>query len=368
MRWLLICLLFLSFQLKAEKDSTKSISFGVNYLGGKVIVHTPKIHIDPPPYSQAILFSYCKQHTGTKDWQQRFGFPESALNLSFTHYGKKELGNAIGIYPSIQFRLISQKNAYWYFKVGGGIGIVSKSWKRIPTEDSTNNILGSTLNNFTMIQSGVRFKVAKNWTFQSGIHFFHISNAASRQPNYGINTIGAFIGLNYHPLGVVMQFAKIELPKNKIPYNIGLKATLAFAEAKAVDGPLYPYYHISLFGSKMYRNKNRAMLGIDATYSAELYTAFKNNYKFIGTEKQHAIRYTVFGAHEFVFGKIGLPLQYGFYLNRPTGGRKTYQKLGINYHFYHNDNHIVKDIFLMTQLITELVNAQYAEIGFGVML
>lgn len=367
MRFLCLAFLIIPYVLFAQQTEEKSISYGASYLGGKVFIHTPKIHVDAQPYTQAIEFSYKKQTTGNKPWQQRFGFPETGLNLSLVNYGSPLIGKAVGFYPSIQFRIISAKNSFWYLKIGGGLGLASKHWKRTPAADSINNIIGSTLNNFTMIQSGIRKKIAPNWSIQGGIHFYHISNAAARQPNYGINTIGAFVGVNYHPRGVVMQFEKKETLKYKNPLNLVAKATLAFAEAKTVNGPLYPYYNITLAASKMYRNKSRAMLGIDATYSAELYTQFKNSYNFRGKEKQHAIRYSAFGAHEFVFGKIGLPLQLGFYLNRPAGGRKMYQKLGMNYHFYHNDNKLVKDAFITTQLMTELVNAQYAEFGLGFM-
>jgi len=365
---LLFLLFFFPLSLFAQDNIPKSVSHGLNYLGGKMIVHTPKINITAPPYSQAIEYSYCKQTKGNRAWQQRYGFPEIGINIAAADFGDQKLGRAIGLYPSIQFRLINSKQSHWYFKLGGGIGLINKSWNRTPSEDTVNNIIGSTVNNFTMIQSGYRMNLNKRWSMQAGIHFYHISNAAARHPNYGINTIGGFLGLRYHPFGIADDIKKRPLKTEKNPLNLVLKYCIAFAEARTPDGPLYPYYHVTLAGSKLYNNKNRAMLGLDATYSAELYTTFKNNYKFIGTERQNAIRYSIFGAHEFVFGKVGLPLQIGAYLNRPNGGGRFYQKLGMNYHFYHNDNNRLKDAFLITQLFTELVNAQYAEIGFGIML
>jgi len=343
------------------------VTIGAQYLGGKIIVHTPKIHVSAPPYSQAMVFSWLKQSTGNKAWQQRFGFPETGLNLALVHYGKKELGQAIGLYPSIQFRLLGNYRSHWFLKIGGGLGLTNQSWQRTPAADSINNILGSRLNNFTMIQSGYRVYLNRFWSAQAGLQFFHLSNAATRQPNYGINTLGFTAGVVYRSSGNMPRPVHHDWPMEKNRFNIGLKTAFSMAEAKAVDGPLYPYYHVSLFASQMYRNKSRAMLGLDATYSTELYALYKNNYRYAGHEREKAIRYSVFAAHEFVFGKIGLPLQFGYYLNRPAGGRKTYQKLGINWHMYRNDQAILKDVFLFTQLFTELVNAQYAEVGLGFM-
>ena len=363
MRFLMF-LIGLPLSLLAQEEKTRW-SLGANYLGGKIIIHTPKIYASAPPYSQAMEFSYAKQTIGNHAWQQRFGFPETALNVTVAQNGSKLLGTSYGIYPSIQFRVLSNEKSYWYFKLGGGLGLNSTSWQRTPAKDSLNNIIGSRINNFTIFQTGVRTRLNERISLQTGIHFYHVSNAAARTPNYGINTVGAYIGLHYHPNGSVYQPVKKEWPKQKNPLNIGIRTAIAFAEAKTPDGPLYPYYHLSLYGAKMYRNKSRAILGVDATYSAELYAAYKNNYNHAGREREQAIIYSAFLGHEFVFGKIGFPLQFGYYINRPAGGRPYYQKLGINYHFYRYDQRTIKDVFVFTQLFTELTQAQYAEIGIG---
>lgn len=328
-------------------------------------MHTPKIHLTPPRYSQAFELSYSRQTTGEKEWHQRFGFPEIALNLSAARYGSAELGMAFGFYPSIAFPILRFKHADWYWKLGGGIGMATQSWQRTPASDSMNNILGSKVNNFTMIQTAYRFSFQKHWTIQAGIHFFHVSNAAARQPNYGINTLGVFLGAAYHRSGYSNTFIKKSLPHHPNPLNLGFRTSISFSEAKTVDGPIYPHYNFTLFGAKMYRNKSRAILGADATYSSKVYAFLKNGYTYPGKERKYAWQYSVFAGHEFVFGKIGLPLQLGYYLNHSIGGNKLYQKLGLNYHFYHRSHKVLKDLFLFTQLKTHYASAEYAEIGLG---
>lgn len=356
----------------AQNDSLKNYSFGMNYMASKILIHTPKITVNAPPFSQAIELNFNKQTLGNADWQQRFGFPETGLSICLASHGSKELGYALGLYPSIQFRLIQFKNNFWYLKIGGGIGINSKHWHRTPYTDSNANIIGSTLNNFTMLQTGYRFKIHKNYTLQTGIDFYHVSNASARKPNYGINSYGVHIGLNYHPKGAVQHFHKKIFDKTYNPLHVGFQSAFSFSEDKTVDGPLYMNYNFTTYVSKMYRGKSRAMLGIEGTYNAKLYSLFKNTYQYVGKERQHAWQYAVFAAHEFVFGKIGLPLQLGVYLNRENGGQPIYQKLGLSYHFYHvkneeQGNHFVKDIYLTTQLKTHFATADFAEFGFGIL-
>ncbi|MCC7028666.1 MAG: acyloxyacyl hydrolase [Chitinophagaceae bacterium] len=367
---LLYCFIFLSATkavAQNDADSLKNYSLGVNYFGGKILVHTDKIHVSAPPYSQALEFNFNKQTLGNAAWQQRFGFPETGLSICVARHGSPLLGTAVGLYPSIQFRILQFGKGYWYFKIGGGIGVNSKRWQRTPAADSVNNIIGSTVNNFTMLQSGIRFALSQQWTLQTGVHFYHISNAGARKPNFGINTMGAHLGLNYHLQGFKLNIEKRPDEIREKSLNLGVQSVVSFAEDKTVDGPVYGNYNFAVFAAKMYRGKNRFSLGAEGTYNSKLYALFKNTGQFTGQERKHAWQYSCFAAHEFVFGKIGLPLQLGYYLNKPNGGAPIYEKLGITYHFYHRPKNGVKDLYLTTQLKTHYATADFAEFGLGVL-
>ncbi len=363
-----VCFIFLLLPpvlLFGERDSLKNYSTGINYFGGKILIHTNKIHFNAPPYSQAMEFNFNKQTLGNAPWQQRFGFPETGISICVARHGHEALGTALGLYPTIQFRLFNTKHAFGYFKVGGGVAINTRNWQRTPAEDTIYNILGSTLNNFTMLQAGFRHKLSKHWSLQGGVHFYHVSNAGARKPNFGINTVGAHLGVNYHPAGFCNAIRKqAESPREK-SLNAGVQSVVSFAEDKTVDGPIYGNYGFAVYGAKMYRGKNRLVLGAEASYLSKLYALFKTTGQYTGKERQHAWQYSVYAAHEFVFGKIGLPLQLGYYLNKPNGGAPIYQKLGISYHVYHHAKHLLKDIYVITQLKTHYANADFAEFGMG---
>ena len=359
--------IFISIFVNAKQDSLKNISFGLNYFGGKVFLHTPKIHANVPPYSQAVELSYNKQTNGNSIWQQRFGFPETALNITIASHGERSYGYAIGVYPSILFRLVNLKNSYVYYKIGGGIGYNSKHWKRVPSSDSLNNILGSAINNFTMMQVAYRAKVKEKLSMQIGVDFYHISNAGARKPNFGINTFGAFLGLNYHLNHFQNQFVKVEDKARYNPFNVGVHTMGSFAEDKTVGGPIYYNYGVGLFACKMYKGKSRAGLGIEGTYQSKLYSLFKNKAMNVGRERQASWQYSVYAMHEFVFGKIGFPMYFGYYLNKPNVGYSIYEKLGINYHFIKNEKSKIKDLYFSLVLKTHFATADYAEWGIGFM-
>ncbi|MBK7761799.1 MAG: acyloxyacyl hydrolase [Bacteroidetes bacterium] len=363
--YLLLCL---PFSLFAQENTwLDGSALGINYLGGKILMHTPKIYVEAPPYSSAIEVSYTKQTLGNKPWHQKFGFPEAAVNFCYSMNGSSELGNAIAIYPSIQFKILGNTKLHWFGKVGGGLGFINQRWQRTPTTDSMNNIIGSKLNNFSMFQTGIRYKVDKHWSAQLGLHFYHLSNAAARSPNFGINTFGLHAGIHYFPNGIMDNFIKQEQIKIKNALHVGLSSTIAFAEAKTPDGPLYRIVSLTVQGAKMYRNKNRILFGSDVIYSSKSRAFIHSTQQTKNGKLITPWQYTAFIGHEFLFGRTGFPVYAGAYVTRPIGGEKIYQKVGITYHFYRSPQQFAKDMYAALILKTHLVQAQYAELGIGVL-
>lgn len=366
MRNLLALLILLPILSEAQvRKSVSGNSVGLNLMTGHILIHTPKIHNEVPLLSNGFELSYKKQTSGTKDWHQRFGFPEIGINGFLALHGNSQLGHAWALYPSIQFRIMNIKDGYWFFKFGGGIAWNSKHWQRLPSEDTLNNILGSAVNNFTMFQSGIRLPIKKELSIQAGIHFYHLSNAAARSPNYGINTLGFNLGVHYHPNGIIQNFEKRKLRHHVNSFNLCIANSIAFAEDKTPDGPMYPVYTGSMSLVQMYKNKNRIILGGDAIYNWRTRANIHNTYQMNGDELISPWQFTAFLGHEFLFGRVGVPLIAGAYLNRPVGGEKIYQKVGMVLHFYHPKGGTFKDAQLSLMLKTHLVQAQYAELGFG---
>lgn len=339
--------------------------FGINVMAGKLFLHTPKIFIQAPPLSSSVELTYGFQSNGEKEWQQRFGFPETSISLCLASQGNSKLGWAAGLFPSIRFHVKSFKHAYVFAKLGGGIGIASKHWHRLPYSDTFNNVIGSTVNNFTMFQIGYRQQIQKNWTIDAGIFFHHLSNASARQPNFGFNTYGLLLGTAYHPNGFQSKFKKRDFPPTRQGVHFLTKLIVARSEEKVNDGPIYSTYGLSMAATRLVRQKARLMLGADVAYYTKWYALYKNSGLFDGEERIHAFRYSLFVANEFTFGRVGFPLQLGVYLNRPIQGPKIYQKLGLNYHLYQKSSSRLKDVFLILQLKTHLAQAEYAEMGIG---
>lgn len=333
-----------------------------NLIQSRTFFHTPKIHLVKAPYTQSVEITYSKHTRGKAYWQERFGYPEPSLSLLIVNNGEAALGYTIGVYPSIQFRMVGGRKAFWYGRFGGGIGWVTRHWSR---QDTLNNIIGGRVNNVSMFQTGFRYLLGKKWSIQTGLCFYHASNASARQPNFGLNNYGCFVGLNFHPNGVPKEY--IHTPKDeKKQRTFGMKASFAMAEDKMPDGPMYSYYNWTIFIQKNIRGKYHLFGGTDFTYNSRYYALFKNNFQYPGKERLKSFRNTVFVGYEFLFGKVGFPLQLGLYSSRPLGGPLIYQKLGIQWYMVNRPESTIKRVFLFTQLKTHLVQAEFAEFGLGI--
>jgi len=366
-----ILLLFSAFASRAQETSPLA-GYGIetSYIGGKVFKHSKKFKAPIPDYSQAIDISLLQQTYGTKEWQQRRKYPLVGLGITYTDYGLDNVyGKYIGVYPILQFRIITGKKLEWTCRVGLGMGYATTHYRRFPDLDTINNAIGSHLNNFTMIATDLRYKINDQFAISIGGNFSHISNGVFKQPNLGVNMYGGHIALRYFP--VTSKPARIarELEDKKNRLLVQARFAMAFSEYNAPDGPLYPIYITSAFLSKRYSSKNKAFAGLDYSYHPGTEAFLRNNEIFPGEEKSHSWKGAAFVGNEFLFGHFGLVLQLGAYIKEPyLSTSRIYQKLGYNFYLLQQEKGAVKEVCIYSMLKAHNVQAEFIEFGVGVSL
>ena len=239
-------------------------------------------------------------------------------------------------------------------------------WGRFPIEDTINNIIGSRLNNFSQVQTNLQYKISENLNLKLGGFFNHLSNGAARKPNLGINFSGLIVGLDYFPNGQKKVRQKNEYQKEKNKLQFGLRSAFSLVEDAVADGPFYSVFHQSFMVTKKVQQKNRVFFGADLTYNERNFAFLKNNAYCPGKEKNGAWNSSVFGGMEFLFGKLGMPIQAGLYTKKMANeGKVWYQKLGMNYYVYENKQTFIKTVYLSTLLKTHLSIADNIEFCLG---
>ncbi|MEO6831632.1 MAG: acyloxyacyl hydrolase [Chitinophagaceae bacterium] len=340
----------------------------VNFLAGKVIKHTPKFSAPVPDLSTALDVIWVKQTTGTEGWEQRRKFPIWGVGATLVHYGIDSIyGNAIGLYPFLQVPIIRGKSLEWTLRAGFGVGYVTRHYERAPVWDTLNNAIGSSVNNFSMFATDLRYRLNEHWSLQAGMSFCHLSNGAMKQPNLGINLTGAHIGFRYWLNGDRPKKTVRTLPK--LPNRILLQARIGMAieESGTTDGPLYKTFLGTLYASHRYAGKNKLLFGIDYSYHQGIYAFERNNEINIGSERENAWKAAVFVGHEWMFGRMSLITQVGVYVKQAV--LKTdpyYEKIGYNYYLFKKERGTLKELSLSVLLKTHKSIAELIEYGVTV--
>ena len=358
----------LSFPCRAQKHkpwSGTGIEF--NAMAGKIYKHTKNFRAPVPERSTAFELNLVQQTYGRKAWQQRRNYPLVGVGLTYTDYGIDSIfGKCLSIYPSLELAILRSGPFSWTFRTGFGLAWVSRHYERNGSWDTLNNAIGSHFNNYTVFMTDLRYRVNEHLDLQLGGNFSHISNAALRVPNLGVNLYGVHIGLRYFPVTSRPEPIKQDLPRLKNRWLAQLRMGMAANEYGEADGPLYPVYLVSAFVSKRYAGKNKAFLGLDYSYHEGVYAFLRNNEIEPGRERGLSWKSSVFIGNEFLIGRFGVLLQVGYYLKDAYLQMDPYyQKLGCNIYLLQREKGLLKEAAVSVLLKTHKTQAELVELGLG---
>jgi len=256
----------------------------------------------------------------------------------------------------------------WTFRLGDGLGYVTKKYQTSAPVDTLNDAIGSHLDDYAVFMTDVRFNLNDNWRFQIGANFTHISNADYHQPNQGVNMAGIHIGAQYFPVSANPKKIIRELPKLSNRWLFEFRYGMSFKEARApkIGDPIAPSYHGTLFASKRWLGKNKLFVGADYAYHKDVYDFLINYGVDYGHEKAHAWDGAFLVGNEFLEGRVGFVTQVGVYYHQTfLKFDPVYEKIGVNYYVIQREHGSVKELFLSALLLTHEIVAEYAEFGIG---
>jgi len=78
-----------------------------------------------------------------------------------------------------------------YFQVGAGV-VYTDAYK-----DLTQKLIGQSIEFTPQGSLGLRYLLAKNWSFDAEAILHHVSNASLDERNIGVNSLGGFVGFTY---------------------------------------------------------------------------------------------------------------------------------------------------------------------------
>lgn len=350
------------------QDRWAGVGIESNILAGKIFRHSPKFPTQLPKAVTGIELNAVFQTRGTKDWQQRRKYPVVGFGAMYTNYGIDSIyGQCISIYPNLEIPLLRFKKLEWTVKAAFGLGYMTRKFSRFPDFDTLNTAIGSNFNNFSLFATDIRYRLNEHIDIQVGGNFTHVSNAAFRTPNLGINAYGAHIGVRYFPTTAQPNKIKKELTPLKNRWLVQARLGFSGRQEFTPDGPMYPVYLVTAFVSKRYHSKNKVLLGLDYSYHSNMYAFLRNNQIHEGEERAYSWKSAVIVGNEFLYGRVGILFQLGFYIKQYALPEDFfYQKLGGNYYLLQKEEGILKELSASILLKTHKFSAELVEVGIGV--
>lgn len=365
---LLSIILTVTITDSTAQDKWAGIGLESNILRGKIFRHSQKFPTQLPNAVTGIELNAVFQTYGTKDWQQRRNYPLVGFGFMYTDYGIDSIyGKCLSIYPNLELPLLRYKDFEWTVKAAFGLGFMTQRYERSPSFDTVNTAIGTHFNNFSLFATDIRYRMNEHLDIQAGGTFTHVSNAALRTPNLGINVYGAHIGVRYFPTTSQPERIKKSLTPLKNRWLFQARLGVAGREALAPDGPMYFTYIVSAFASKRYWSHNKAIIGLDYSYHSDMYAFLRNNEIHPGDEYAYSWRSAVIVGNEFLMGRVGILLQLGFYVkNYYLPEDFFYQKLGGNLYLWQSEEGLLKEVSTSILLKTHKFEAELVEVGIGV--
>lgn len=348
-------------------EQWEGVGIESNYFHSNMMRHSKKITAPLAQNTSAFELSLTKKFKGTRDWQIRRGYPEAGVGLFYLNYNNRNLyGEVFAIVPHLRLRIITKERFTWSLRAGMGFGYVTKPYQRVPNNNLENETIGGNVNNFTPLQTDLRYIFNKHLEFQAGAHLIHVSNASFRRPNFGINIWGVQAGVRYFPVTNKPQRIERPLPQLKNRILVYAKGSIAFIEKDMPDGGLNRVYNAGVFATKRYLGKNKVILGADYTYNTAMYANLKYNQRHVGEENKYSSQSSVFLGNEFEFNRFGIVLQAGYYLTKiDQQTEKYYQKIGGNFYFYKSEKGILKEGIFSLLLKAHTNRAELLELGLN---
>lgn len=184
-RQLFILFLLVSIQGIAQDKTRNEVWIEGRTKIGFLAAHRSLMGHLPTEHAFAGEFSYVIKGNGKRNWHYNWNFPTYGYTAFFGTAGNRDLlGYYAGGFGFMTLPIANTKHWDLGFKIGAGLMYGNKVY------DPETNILGVALS--THINALVQFSLDSKWTFGKNgfsiaLDMTHISNGATKVPNFGLN-------------------------------------------------------------------------------------------------------------------------------------------------------------------------------------
>lgn len=356
-----ILLLISCFIVKAQVESNSSF-LELNYFYGNILEHAPQLKPIIQSHPTGIIVSWNRKKLDDSEFSRTYNFPDIGISASYQNFDTKTLGEVYSIYAHYNFYL-TNRNSKNQVKLSSafGLGYATSPFDKVT--NSKNWALGSFITASAYLKATyTREYILNRFGINAGIMLLHYSNASFNTPNLGVNTLAITAGINYN-LEEPKEAPERDLKKSeeKFPIKFNVAFRTGFNESVVNNSGLFPFYTVSLFGTKKLNYKSTISAGTDLFFPTYMknYIEYSNIQNGTPNETADWKRVGVFVGHELNMEHFSVITEVGVHVYYPYDYISVlYERFGFRKRF---NEHLFADLTLKINRF----RAEGLEFGIG---
>lgn len=306
---------------------------------------------------RSVNLSLVRESTGKNEWERIYNYPTFGFNLLYSTLGNDEInGREVALYPFVRFKLLEQRKWGLFQQTGIGLSYVSRKFNL--DENYLNITTGSKINIHFNFRVGSYFQLTNKLKLIASTNFEHFSNGNSMEPNLGLNSWCASLGLMYR-IGTQTEKNQTALSDKQVKNRFELTYRIGGKRARALASD---YFMTSSISFEMKRSVYRAFhvgIGLDGFFDSSTETEMIAA-KSIPYKPVYDFQTGIHISQSLVYNKLTITFQEGIYagLLYRVKRRPIYTRLVATYRI---SDHWAVNMTMKSHLHI----LDYPEIGFG---
>lgn len=255
-----------------------------------------------------------------RPWQQYLNNPTVGLGMSYINLGDKAMGTAISMYPYIMINGFRSKHFQLKVKLGSGIAALNEHYYTTLDHPIPNKTFSTTINAYLTGGLNFEFPITRNFTINSELGFFHISNGRTKEPNKGANVLYGGVGL-VAMINPAKEDEKTPIEFPDLPYKWSLNISASSGIHAADSSDAHRFFILSMHVGAIYSTCNWRGIGVgaDLFYNDAIGSKETNRGMYVVTDDDwRRMRGGISINNEFKFGDVTAMLGWGVYLFNPV--------------------------------------------------
>ena len=287
----------------------------------------------------AFEFSLYKGTFGEEIWETLYNYPYIGCTFYYSALGNfEELGKVYALYPFINYPLLRGEKSMLTFKLGVGIGYITKKFDHI--ENHYNFAIGSSHNAAINLSFEYRQQIIPQLFAVGSFGLTHFSNGATHSPNYGLNTFSGALGLAYYLRYPNSSMTPVDRPQHylfefdgKKWFSYDVEYCIGYKDVSQIFGVTnyFLVHDLSAHFLAQFTTCSRAGIALDIVLDKSDAVNLQHNGIDIQSIRQYQmLRPSLALSYEMTMKRMSYVFDFGYHLNLRADNESIFAKPFIN--------------------------------------